>query len=108
MNAISSLLPTAVNPHQDTATRMLAQALDHGPKGDMKSTFQDFVAGSFYQEMMKCVRKMHGKPAYLYGGKAEEVFQGQLDQQVSQDLAHSHGNQFADSLFQAFMQNGRA
>jgi Rod binding domain-containing protein len=109
MNPISSLHTAAALPQQDnTATRMLSQSLDHGPKEGMKSTFQDFVAGTFYQEMMKSVRKMHGKPAYMHGGQAEEMFQNQLDQQLSQDLAHSNGDQFADSLYQAFMTNGRA
>jgi Rod binding domain-containing protein len=108
MIPISALHTAAINPQENTATRMLAQTLDHGPKGDLKSTFQDFVAGTFYQEMMKCVRKMHGKPAYLHGGQAEDIFQNQMDQQVSQDLAHKRGDQFADSLFQAFIQNGRS
>jgi Rod binding domain-containing protein len=102
MTPISSLQTAAALPQDNAATRTLAQSLDHGPKSGLKS------AGTFYQEMMKSVRKMHGKPAYMHGGQAEDMFQNQLDQHVSQDLAHTNGNQFADSLYQAFMANGRA
>jgi Rod binding domain-containing protein len=108
MTPISSLQTAAALPQDNAASRTLAQSLDHGPKSGLKSTFQDFVAGTFYQEMMKSVRKMHGKAAYMHGGQAEDMFQNQLDQHVSQDLAHTNGNQFADSLYQAFMANGRA
>ncbi len=53
--------------------------------------------------MLKSFRKMHGKPAYLDGGEAEKIFQGQLDQQVAEDLAHSHGSELSDGLYQAFV-----
>lgn len=58
-------------------------------KEKLKSTFQDFAAGTFYKEMLKSLRKMHNKPAYMYGGHAEEVFQGQMDQQVAETFAHA-------------------
>ena len=73
----------------------------------LRETFQDFVAGTFYAQMLKSLRKTHGKPAYFHGGQAEEVFQGQLDQQVAEDLARSAGGAFADPLFEAFEQRLR-
>jgi Rod binding domain-containing protein len=72
-----------------------------------KAAFQDFVAGTFYKEMLKSLHKMHDKPAYFHGGQAEKIFQGQLDQQVAEDLARGRGGELADSLYQAFLQNGR-
>lgn len=89
------------------ATRRSVGSLDSGSKADLKSTFQDFAAGTFYKEMMKSLHKMHRKPAYLHGGQTEDIFQGQLNQQLAEDLAHEHGGQFADSLYQAFLQTGR-
>jgi peptidoglycan hydrolase FlgJ len=83
------------------ANRLSGQS--RGGKGDLKTNFQDFTAGTFYKEMLKSLRKMHGKPAYLDGGEAEKIFQGQLDQQVAEDLAHSHGGQWSDGLYQAFL-----
>jgi Rod binding domain-containing protein len=72
-----------------------------------RAAFQDFVAGTFYKEMLKSLHQMHGKPAYFHGGQAEKIFQGQLDQQLAEDLARGRGGDFADSLYQAFLQNGR-
>jgi hypothetical protein len=88
------------------ANRLLANS--HEGPGDVKSNFQDFVAGTFYKEMLKSLHKMHSKPAYLDGGQAEKIFQGQLDQQIGEDLARSHGAQFSDGLYQAFLHHQRA
>ncbi len=66
---------------------MLTQS--SGSKEKQQSTFQDFAAGTFYKEMLKSLRKMHSKPAYFYGGHAEDIFQGQMDQQVAEDMAHN-------------------
>ena len=87
-------------------------AYDHFTKGTgsappeqqllLRETFQDFVAGTFYRQMFKSMRRMHDKPAYFHGGSAEEIFQSQMDQQVAEDLARENGAAFADPLFQAF------
>lgn len=69
----------------------------------VKEKFQDFVAGTFYKMMLKEMRKMHDKPAYLHGGQAEDIFQGQLDQQVAEDLAHKHGDALVGPLYDAFV-----
>lgn len=73
----------------------------------LKEKFQDFVAGTFYKQMFKSLRKTHDKAAYINGGQAEEMFQNQLDQQVAEDLARDHGGSFADDLFEAFKSNLR-
>lgn len=69
---------------------------------ELKEAFQKFVAGTFYKQMFKALRSAQGKPAYFHGGQAEEMFQSQLDQQISEDLASRDGNAFSDSLFSAF------
>lgn len=107
MNSISSL-PTAMTSAQLAAdsresagARLLTQSPDSKEK--LQSKFQDFAAGTFYKEMLKSLRKMHKKPAYVYGGHAEDIFQGQMDQQVAEDLAHSKGSQVSGSLYQGFL-----
>jgi peptidoglycan hydrolase FlgJ len=91
----------AADARETSGSRLLTQSPADTEK--MKSTFQDFAAGTFYKEMMKSLRKMHNKPAYIYGGHAEEVFQGQMDQQVAETLAHNQGAQISDPLFQGFL-----
>ncbi len=109
MNSISpSPLSTATNATQAAGNARSASAAQtlsgsHAKDGNVKTSFQDFAAGTFYKEMLKSLRKLHNKPAYFYGGQAEQIFQGQMDQQVAEDMAHSHGNQVAGSLYQAYL-----
>jgi Rod binding domain-containing protein len=109
MPSIASLQNAQIQ-NQVATNRTVAMANGLGGKskdgkGDLKSNFQDFVAGTFYKQMLKSLHKMHGKPAYFNGGQAEKVFQGQLDQQMAEDLAHSHGKSLSDGLYQAFLQH---
>jgi len=67
-----------------------------------KQAFQQFVGGTFYQQMLKALRSTEQKVQYLDAGQAEEAFRNQLDQQLAQDLAASHGAAFSDSLYEAF------
>lgn len=72
------------------------------PGGKLQETFQEFVGETFFQLMLKSMRKMHGEPAYMHGGQGEEIFQGQLDQQLANDLARNAGAEFSNDLFHLF------
>ncbi|MCA9040692.1 MAG: rod-binding protein [Planctomycetaceae bacterium] len=69
---------------------------------EVKAVFQEFVAGTFYSSMLKSMHAMHDKPAYLHGGQAEEMFQNQLDQEISKELAAEHGDALVAPLLPAF------
>lgn len=87
----------------DSANPPASSLTDKIDKDDpIRKAFQDFVAGTFYKQMFKALRSGQDKPAYLHGGAAEEMFQGQLDQQVAEDLAANHGSSFSDSLYESF------
>ena len=58
--------------------------------------------------MLKSLRSAEQKPAYFHGGRAEEIFRGQLDQNIAEDLARDHGAAFSDPLFQVFTQQIRS
>ena len=68
----------------------------------VREKFQEFVSGTFYKQMLKALRSTQGKPAYFHGGQAEEMFQGQMDQYVTDDLARNQGKTFADPLFSVY------
>ncbi len=55
---------------------------------------------AFYGQMLKAMRTTVGKPAYFYGGHAEEVFQGQLDQTMAESLTKTTASKFADPMFE--------
>lgn len=68
----------------------------------LQAAFQDAVAGMFFGQMLKAMRQTVGKPAYIHGGQAEEMFQAQLDQTLAEDLAKGHGGAFVDELYRQF------
>jgi peptidoglycan hydrolase FlgJ len=109
MNIISSITSSiagaanAANPQSAAG-----QGSAPRPKDDkLHQAFQSFVAGTFYKQMFKSLHKMHKKPAYFHGGRAEEIFQGQMDQEVSENLAKRQGDALADSMYKAFAQRLR-
>ncbi|QDT38580.1 rod-binding protein [Stratiformator vulcanicus] len=69
---------------------------------ETKEAFRDFVAGTFYREMLKSLRQSHDKPAYMHGGQAEDVFREQLDRQIGEQLSVSHGDSLVGDLYASF------
>lgn len=67
---------------------------------ELRKQFTQFVGEAFYGQMLKAMRATVGKPAYFHGGRAEEVFQGQLDQQMSEHLTEASASKFAEPLFE--------
>jgi peptidoglycan hydrolase FlgJ len=68
--------------------------------GELRDKFTQFVGEAFYGQMLKSMRATVGKPAYFYGGHAEEVFQGQLDQTMSEQLTKQSASKFAEPMFE--------
>ena len=77
----------------------------NGAKGSEKATelrekFTQFVGEAFYGQMLKAMRSTVGKPAYFHGGRAEEVFQGQLDQTMSQEMTKAGASKLSGPMFE--------
>jgi peptidoglycan hydrolase FlgJ len=69
---------------------------------ETRDAFDSFVGETFYSQMIKSLHKMQGKPAYFYGGRAEEAFQQQLDQTWSEQMSKANANTFTDSMYNLF------
>src|SRR5262245_16936148 len=67
---------------------------------ELRKKFTQFVGEAFYGQMLKSMRATVGKPAYFHGGRAEEVFQGQLDQKMVEHLTEATSEKFAEPLFE--------
>jgi len=100
---ISPAISTAIS----TAT---SAAKTHGsgakpPQGtspndnEYRKAFDSFVGEVFFGQILKAMRKTLGKPAYFHGGRAEEIFQLQLDQILAEKLTNASADKFADPLF---------
>jgi Rod binding domain-containing protein len=85
----------------DTLAAQRLQAKGAAPS-KMRETFDSFVGETFYGQMLASMRKTVGKAAYFDGGRAEEIFRGQLDQVISQDLAKSAAPSFTEPMFELF------
>ena len=75
-----------------------------GGKGDdeVRGAFDSFVGETFYSQMIKSMHKMHNKPAYFHGGRAEEAFQTQLDQQWTERMSKATAHSFTEPMYKLF------
>jgi Rod binding domain-containing protein len=69
-------------------------------KEDLRAAFTDFVGEMFYGQMFKAMRQTVGKPAYFHGGRAEEAFQSQLDQTMTEQLTKATASKLAEPMFE--------
>jgi hypothetical protein len=72
------------------------------PNGDVREKFDAFVGQSFYGQLLHEMHKTVGKVHYFNGGRAEEAFQGQLDQVLSEKMAKANAGQFTGPMFDLF------
>lgn len=79
-----------------------AAATDAQDNSELREAFGDFVGQTFYGQMLSAMRKTVDKPAYFHGGRAEEIFQGQLDQTLSEHLADATADDFIGPMFDLF------
>lgn len=69
----------------------------------LRQTFGQFFGETFYGQMIKSMRTAVDKPAYFHGGRAEEIFQGQLDQTLAEEMTTASADQLIGPMFeQAF------
>ena len=71
-------------------------------EGELRDVFGQFVGETFFNQLIKSMRTSVGKPTYFHGGRAEEVFQGQLDQMLSEQIADSSSERIAQPMFELY------
>lgn len=82
----------------------LGDRLNKNPQkgGELQEKFQDFVGQTFFAEMIKSLRTSQKGAAYFNGGRAEEIFQGQFDQQMAEHLSDASAKTISDPMFELF------
>lgn len=71
-------------------------------EGEAREAFDKFVGNTFYGQMLKAMRSTVDKPAYFHGGRAEEMFQSQLDQVVTDHMTEASAGEFSGGMFDQF------
>ena len=93
-----------INPLQLQTVRPLKLATSSAEQRlqdaqEVQKTFRMFVGEAFFGQMLEAMRSTQGKPAYFHGGRAEEVFRGQLDQALAEVMTESSAERIADPMF---------
>jgi hypothetical protein len=103
INAINSDLYSsmAVNAAQNVPAKT-PDLTGSGQKTELRTAFDSFVGQTFFGQLMRSMRKTVGKPAYFNGGRAEEIFQQQLDQMLADKVSESSANKFSGPMFELF------
>jgi len=69
---------------------------------DLRKAFQDFVGQTLFSQMISSMRTTQEGAAYFDGGRAEKIFQGQLDQILSEKLSEASASKISDPMFKLF------
>jgi hypothetical protein len=69
-------------------------------KTPLREAFDGFVGNALYGQMLASMRKSQGKPAYFHGGRTEEIFQGQLDQELVKRLTTAQGGDLSQAMYE--------
>ena len=68
----------------------------------LREAFGQFVGNSLFTQMLSSMRETVEKSEYFHGGRAEEVFQGQLDQLLADELTEASSESLAGPMFELF------
>jgi Rod binding domain-containing protein len=99
---MNTILPSTAAVNAATMTPMREPILNGKDQNELRQAFDGFVGENFFGLMIKAMRKTAGKPAYFHGGRAEEIFQQQLDQTMATNIAHASADQFTGPMFELF------
>ncbi len=80
----------------------------HEGSEELQEAFQDFVGQTLFGSMLASMRKTLDKPAYMHGGRAEEIFQQQLDQHIVEDMTKASADSIAGPMYDLFNLQRRA
>jgi len=72
----------------------------HQQNPEIQQAFDQFVGESLFGMMLKSMRKTQQKSEYFNGGRAEEVFQQQLDQVLAQKLSHASASKLSTPMYE--------
>ncbi len=74
---------------------------------DLKTWFDRAIGETFFSQLIAQMRKTVSKPAYFHGGRGEEVFQGQLDQLLTERMTEASAEDFTGPMFELFQLRGK-
>jgi peptidoglycan hydrolase FlgJ len=103
INAINTDVSSAaaMNAAQNAPAKM-PQLTSSAQNPELRKVFNAFVGQTFFGQLLQSMRKTVDKPAYFNGGRAEEIFQQQLDQELAKNLSETSADKFSGPMFELF------
>jgi peptidoglycan hydrolase FlgJ len=103
INAMNTELPitAAMNAAQDARVQKPdLTAASQSP--ELRKAFDSFVGQTFFGQLLHSMRQTQGKAAYFNGGRGEEIFRQQLDQELAKKMSESSADKFTGPMFELF------
>ncbi len=100
MNTVNAIKNYTANATPQLPTSNVKPPMKDDPK--VREAFDNFVGQTFFGQMLASMRKTQSKDPYFNGGRGEQVFRGQLDQQLAENMAKADGKQFSGPMFDLF------
>ena len=91
--------PTTNASHPLLKQNSVAENSQTSGAREVQEKFRQFVGEMFFGQLFKAMRSAQQKPAYFHGGRAEEVFQSQLDQLMAEEMTAASAHEIADPMF---------
>ncbi len=107
LNPASPAAASPTPPPASPPASLTTPATSAGGSEELREAFGDFVGQTLFGTLMSSMRQSVGKPAYMHGGRTEEVFQQQLDQRLVEQIADASREQVADPMFELFQMQRR-
>ncbi len=101
---------------QAAAIRRDAEEQTTKPKKEKTETAEDkqvrelvhqFVGQTLYGQMIKSMRSTQSQNPYFHGGRAEEIFQGQLDMVLTDALTQASSGSLSDPIYKLMTASDR-
>jgi len=90
-------------PEEGTSLLRAAQRPGKSRSEDaLKDAFCDFVGQTLFAQVIQSMRSAQGEPAYFHGGQAERIFQGQLDQILTEEISKASSESVAGPMYELF------
>ena len=98
-------MPTAttVSLATDNAPTDISKLNANQNDSETRQQFQEILGELLFGQMLKSMRKTVGEAAYFNGGRAEEIFTEQLDQQIAGSMSKTMGDQFVGPMYDLTM-----
>ena len=66
---------------------------------EFRKVFHQFVGMTLFGQMLKSMRATQDKNPYFHGGRAEEIFQSQLDEKLVDQITEASSRTISEPMF---------